>query len=283
MCEKKRKLTVKQLSKSSGVSVRQIHRVEAAISAEFNTFEDYEIFIELRSLIVSKQYDNIANIINNYNIDALYESEFTMFSQILYYAQAIYTEHTTNNYKYSLNLCYLALNTTKDSFNFTKFNSYLFNELCYNILAQIEGYSFYLNDHETANKISSKLIDIIEVVYYDSSIPILNIPHLIFRTYIIMLNNKADSLFLDCNYENSLDFSLKAISVLNASKSNYLSQMIYFLTCENYYNLGDIENANYFLLKSIGACLANDKLDYITNNIKPKLETKYPLLKMPNF
>ncbi len=178
-------------------------------------------------------------------------------------------------------MCYKALDLTSESFNVNKIKHYIYSELSYAILAQIEYYSFILKDYNAANLISTKLINIIEEVYYDPNLPTI-IPNIIYRTYINMLNNKADSLFCECDYESSLEYLHKAISSLKSLNNTFGLHSIYFLACENFYKLEDIEKANEYLAKSVYLCLATDKNDYIQNNIKPKIKDKYLLLSMPN-
>ncbi len=305
---KNRNLSNKQLSLISGVSERQLQRIQssetfdgnnhtitqlskalnvnlveyAIIASEFNTFEEYEIYNELRNIIASNELDKLDDILINFDIDDIDNKNFNMFSQIIYYSTAIQIVHKRKNYKKALKLCFKALNIDKNDFSTIKIKTYLFNDFSYAILAQIENYTFILNDYETAKKISSKLIDIIENIYYDTEVPTLNVPNIIFRTYIYMLNNQADSLFVEGNYAESLIICNKSINILSSNNSTVIKHLVFFLTFENYYCLNDFENAQKYLDRCIAISIAENNYDYINNKILPKVNKKYPKLNIPN-
>ncbi len=304
---KKRKLTIKQLSQLSHISERQIHRIEhsevvegnlntiyslskvlnvnlieySTIFTDFSSLEEYEIYTELRYFIETKQYEKIDNILLNYSLTDLSNKDFCTFSQILYYAYAQQVKVKEKDFNKVLNLCYLALNTNAQEFNINRLKNYATSDLSCAIIGEIEGCNFVLNNIDASRLISANLLSIIEDTYYDTNLPVVSVSNIVFRTYINMLNNQADSLFLKDDFAGSLSLCTKALDKINTVNSSYYYNYLYFLICENYYNLGDIDKATDFLNKAIGACYANNDLYYLENEIKPKLKTQYTLLTLP--
>lgn len=305
---KKRNITIKELSHLSTISVRQIHRIEVSnvpegnfytihrlskalkvnlmeysiIFSEFDTFEEYETYSKLRYSIETRNFQDLYHILDKYNLDDICNRSFCLFTQILYYSYAIKIAKTYQDFENSLDLCYRALNTTKENFDIYNLKLYLDNELSYAIVSQIEAYNFFLDNFSTSRNIACEMIKIIEDMYYDSDLPYIRVPTVILRTYIVELNNNADNLFFDGEYNLSLSNCEKAIKILKSSNSNYLLNKLYFLMCENYYCLGDIDTSNKFLYKAVASCISCEKNDYIEDTIKPKIKKLYPLLAIPS-
>lgn len=306
---KSRKLTMKQLSELSGISDRHILRIEqsevvegtfstinalskvlninlveySTIFTEFSTLDEYETYTQFRHLIETRNYDELEITLLEFNIDEITKLNYSILTQTIYHAHAIIARIKYQDIPKSLQLCFKALNTTQDSFNILNLKKYIINDLSYAILAQIEANYFFIGNHNDSLKISNKLISLIEETYFDTNLPVVSVSTIIFRTYIAMLNNQADNLFLNGDYSDSLLLCEKARIKLNSTNSNYISNLIFFLMAENYYYLDDIATANTYLNKAIGASLAMDSITYITDKIIPKVEKLYPKLTLPSF
>ncbi len=305
---KSRKLTMKQLAELSGISERQILRIEqsevvegtlstvyalskvlninlieySTIFTEFKTLDEYETYTKIRYLIETRRYDELELALQDFNLDELANHEFSVLTQVIYYAHALITILKYQNQPRGINLCFTALNTTHENFNFINLKKYIRTDLSYAILSQIEASYFFLGNKEDSLKISTKLVSLIEETYYDTNLPVVNVSTIVFRTYITMLNNQADHLFLNGDYKNSILLCEKAVDKLVATNSIYLKHYLLFLLFENYYKLGELEKANEYFSMAIGVCLSENNFDYFEQEIKPKLKTHYPLLTYPN-
>ncbi len=306
---KKRNLTIKQLAKLSHISERQIHRIEqsdvvegnlntvhslskvlnidlieySTIFNDFSSLEEYEVYTEIRYFIETRQYEKIDHILINYSLEEINKRQFSTFTQIIYYAYALHFRVNQKDYTKDFKFCCLALNTTIKDFNINKLKKYITTDLSFAIISEIEYCAYHLNDCEVALQISANLITIIEDTYYDRNLPVIGVSNIVFRTYIAMLNNQADSLFSKGEFIHSLSLCENALEKIRAVNSSYAYNYLYFLSCENHYNLGNIDKSKEFLHQAIGACFANNDLNYLENEIKPKLAKSYPLLKLPNF
>lgn len=292
-----------KLSKLSGISVRQIQRIEtsdivegklytleslsnalgvnlveyALVFSEFTNLKEFQQYSYLRYLIEDMNIPEIKNFISNYEQTHLIKENLTSYTQLLLYAKAIQIVESTKNYKLGLKYCFKALNVNESQFNTNKIFKYARNDICYAIISQIESYSFYLQNYELSLSISTELIGIIENRFYNTELPLTSVPYIVFRIYIISLNNKADNLFCNEKFKESLNLCLKATDVLHKSRSLFGLNYLYWLISENYYKIKDFDNSKIYLKKALSICISEDKLDY-ANKIKTKVLSKYPLL-----
>lgn len=292
-----------ELSKISGISVRQIQRIEtsdivegkiytleclsnalgvnlieyAIVFSEFRDFKEFQDYSKLRHLIEDKDISEMKLFTASFNYHEIRKNKLTAFSQLLLYSRAIEIVDYNKDYKLGIKYCYKALNLRKSQFRIDKINKYLTNDICYAIVAQIESYSFFLENHELSLSISSELNKIIEIRYYNDELPVTFVPYIIFRIYIISLNNQADSLFCQNRFEESLVLCHKAIKILNRRRSLYGLQYIYWLLTENYYKINNLNDAKQYLKIAVSFCISQEDLDY-AKKIKDKVEDTYPLL-----
>lgn len=301
------KITTIQLAGMCNVSQRHIQRIESSdtlnvsihtvhalsnalnvnlveyssILSDFTSLDEYKIYTEIRYEIENRNINNLAILLNKIDFNELNEETFTLYTQVIYYANAMVLVHIKKDLKTALSYCYKAINTNEIKFNPDNINKYITNEISYALLGQIEYLNFSLNNTSISTKIATSLIEFIELKYYNEKIPIIAIPKIPFRTYITMLNNKADILFEKNNYLDALNLCNKAIDTLKDARSTYIKHALLFLQCKIYYQLNDIENSQKLLNKSVNLCIIDDNYSFINNTIKPKVESKYPLLTIP--
>ncbi len=298
-----RKMSVKALSIKSGLSERQIYRIESGqeqtskiitinllsealrfnlsdylkIMSYFDSFDQYIEYTNLLSHINKKNLKQIRAFLNRYSTNKLpYAHENLLYQAILYAKTMLVSENKSGNEK-GLTYCYKALNMTETRFSPLNISSFITTEFSLLIFCQLENFLYRSAKYEESLLVTKKIIEYIEENYLNENFVALTLPHMVLRVYITELNNYADYLFKNNQYEESLKLAILAYNILKSYRSCFAIDLIFILLIENNYLLNDIEKANEYLKKSIMHCISHDLVSNAIY-IKNKIINHYPKL-----
>lgn len=296
-------LSYVRLEKISGISKRQIQRIEnsdnvegklntlqalsnslevdlveyAMVFSDFRDFNEYKDYIEIRKLIENRKYSELIHFLDKFQHDCECGNYSLTFKRLLLYGRSVIELTNTKNYVKVLNYCYKALNVTAENFSVNSVKQYIFDDISFNVLSQIESCYFCLGRTEVALKLADNLLREIEFRYFNHELPKTKISNIIFRVYIALINNISYSNFLTGNYDKSLEYCNKALLVLNRYDNCYILSIIYMVMCENYYMTEQYFLAEKMLNRAIANSIAHDDFEYV-QKFKSKVAKSYPKL-----
>ncbi len=242
------------------------------IARDFNSLQEYENFTYLRELIESKvSVDLLEEKIEKFKIVNINEGKY---KQLIYYVKAYILTVKYKNYKKSLEYCSMSLKVKSLLLFENKIEKYITSDVSYNIISLIQYNYTLLNEKARAKSIAFKLIDIIESIYFKNNISNINVPKLVLRTYIAMLNNLSDILLDEKVYNEVIIHCEKGLHILK--KYNSIYGLINFcdLLFQSYYLLENLEQSKIYYNKAKSACVICDDVEYLIR-IKERIVNKY--------
>lgn len=256
-----------EISKALKINVGEYYE----ISRNFDCLEQYEMFVYLRGLIEYEvQIDKIELAIKDINLNSINEG---IYKELMYYIKALIKVKKYKKYKESLEYCFMSLNINSCLFKCDNVERYILSEVSFNTLSLIQYNYALLDETEKAKSISHSLIEVIEKMYFNDNIPNISIPNMIFRTYIAMLNNYADLIFFDEQYEEVIKICEKGIGVSKTKNSMYGLVYLYDNMLQAYYMINDFDKALKCYERTKILCFLNEDsehLDRINNRIQEK-------------
>ncbi len=262
-----------EISKAIKFDVSEYYK----ISRDFYCLEEYENFKYLRGLIeCNANIDDLEVAVLQINFNKTGKG---VYRELLYYVKALVEAKKYRRYNKSLDYCFIALNIHKPLFSHKGIERYITSEVSYSILSIIQFNCAKLDLEEEANKLSRKLIELIENVYYNDNIPNITLPTIIFRAYIVMLNNFSDGLLNNKIYNDVIFFCEKGIKVIKQNNSLYGITNLFDLLFQAYYCINEFEKAKKYYEKAKAICLVNDDMEYL-NRIETNVKKNYQRLKI---
>lgn len=300
---KDKDLSYVKLENMSGISKRQIQRIEksdivegklntlqalsnsleidlveyAMVFTDFRDFREFKLYVRLRELIENYEYNELEQFLDKLKDTHNQGNNSAAYNQLILYGHSILCVTLHSDYRKGLRFCYKALGVSEHDFCIQSIKKYLLNDISFNVLSQIGSYSFCLGEKDFSIQLAEKVIDQIEYKYFNSDLPKTKVSTLIFRAYIALTNNLADMKFTDKKYEESIDLCEKCIRILNRHDNHYLLYMIHMLMSESYYLLENISKSFFHLNKSVSQCIITENYNYI-DKIKSKIAKSYPKL-----
>lgn len=257
-----------EISKALKIDVGEYYK----ISRKFECLEEYEAFIYLRSLIEhNKTIDEIETAIKNINTDSINDG---IYKELICYIKALVSAKKYSRYEKSLEFCFLSLNINSRLFRCDNIENYIKSEVSFNTLSLIQYNYALIGENEKAKNISYSLIKVIEKMYFNNNIPNISIPNMVFRTYIAMLNNYADLIFLDKQYEKVIELCEKGITISKTKNSFYSLAYLYDNMLQAYYELGHFESATKCYDKASAVCFLNEDNEHL-ERINKRVKEKY--------
>ncbi len=166
------------------------------------------------------------------------------------YAKAIVEANKYKRYDKSLDYCFKSISVVESFFDTTKIEKYVTSEVSFCVLTLIEYNYFALSRLDDALEISLNLIMLIEKLYFNESILKTDMPKMIFRSYITLLNNVADTYYSLKDYGKSIMYCRKGIDNLEKEKSFYAMSYLYEILGQNYYDLDELKKSKIFFDKA---------------------------------
>ncbi len=246
------------------------------ISKDFETLEHYEKFIFFRELIEhNAPIEEVEDGIRETNLINVKDG---MYKQLIHYLKALVMSKKYKRYRKSLEYCYLAIGLSSSIFNIEKLEKYISSEVSFNVLSLIQYNYFMLSEIEKSKRLSIRLIEVIENLYFNKNVPKVTISSMVFRTYIAMLNNYSDLIFNDKRYENVVENCEKAIEILQKNNSLYAMAYLLDMLLQANYMLGNYQKANEYYVKVKALCLVNEDVEHI-KRIESRINNNYQILR----
>ncbi len=261
-----------EISKAIKFDVSEYYK----ISRDFDSLEHYESFKYLRELIeTNANVDDLEVAIFKIDINGTSKG---IYRELFYYVKALVKVKKYKNYDKSLSYCFEALSMHRHLFSPKKIEKYITSDISYSIISLIQYNCVKVGLEKEAIELARKLIKLIENIYYNNNIPNITIPTVIFRTYIIMLNNLSDSLLNNKIYDDVILYCEKGIKVIKQNNSSYGLLNIFDLLFQAYYCINEINKAKVYYEKAKAACIVNDDLEYLSR-IEARVDKNYQNLR----
>lgn len=224
----------------------------------FNSYDEYKIYFELKTLITNSKLCDITNYLNLHNINDSYidSLEPSEYYYSLVYARALST--FTTEPQNTINYCCRILNIDFSQQSKISLSKLLFdNELVVHIIL----YELLLQDGKI-----DLVTDLYSNLYKRVSDDISNNEFFIEQSqffkklYIVLMNNYANALFLNGHYLTSLEICSQAIEDSMKLGINYYLLPLYKLKLETLYSLQDFFNSKKSLdmIKSLSEMQNSD-------------------------
>ncbi len=274
-------LTINELAEKSGLSPRQIQRIENSNKVEgnlhtmmsiskglelnileyrnifnldFESIEEYEDHLGIKKCINNKSWDKLKEILDKYNIDEIDKREQCLIRKGVLYGYAAYLAKENKNINYCKSLCFKALNIGENDFNYNRISKYIYDITDLAIVMQIGLFQCKLGNRENANKIMYKLKEMLDKQHFDTNLPTLAMSFHATCIYFEISLYIAKDLYLDGKYVESLAVCEKSLDLDKVNFINLNSQFVYFQMFESYYGLADFVNAKKYLNKTFSFC-----------------------------
>lgn len=227
---------------------------------KFNTIEHFMFAHKIIDAIEEKNISKICNLLN----EPIVEVEFTYGYPLTLklYCQAMKLSIVDNNYIESNKVCSKVLEI--ESFeSISKFVPKLYNEERYYstiLIASNNLFNLQLYDYEQI--LLKNTICFLELNYFNTIIPISTVSLFFKRFYITVLNNYADLLFAQKDFNTSFIICQKAIDFATKNDLMFLLNLLLCLKIKILYKLGNLKQARYTYLQFKSICEITYTLDY---------------------
>lgn len=228
---------------------------------EFTSIEAFNNFRELR------QYISLGDIENIKRLAMLLEEDLNFRygepRQLIIYSKALEQCLLNKNFELAKNLCIEGLKIDVPNFTIESIDSTLFSNTSYSLLVCLSAQYIYLNDIEKSKFIVISTYNNFENVVFNSNLELNYHSFHLKKIQIITVNNYADILFKEGNYEASLKMCLQGISLCNEYETTNSLELLYKLKFENLYKLDKFEEAreNFEIFKAL--CIVKNKTSYL--------------------
>lgn len=298
-------MSVAKLSQLSGVSVRQIHRIESSeylefksstilllsdvlevdlviyfnLFSEFNDLSEYLLYCKLQRYIKEFNISKLKTFLDDYNDTGIPDvpSKNNLLIKAIMYCKAMVITETIGDYKKAQQYYFRSLAIQEKDFCIDNLSSYIKVDFDILIIQQIAGFYIHLNKHDLALEISLKLSKYIENKYYNNKLPYSNVIKSITNSYSATLCHISECYLEQKNYNESLQYANKGITFLIDQRSSFCMEYLYFIAFECCYMLNDLDEAKIKLNKAISTCIAIDNIKF-ASKIKKIVNDEYPLL-----
>ncbi len=291
-------LTIVDLQNISGVSKRQIYRIErdniystthtiAMLSNalgvnlsdymnvynEFNSIVEYEEYVRIRKVIENRDEDELRAVVNKYLAMDINNIPKSTFKQVLLYAIATFYSNK-EDYEQSQRYLFKALNIKEYLFEVRDVKRLVSTEFTFVVYTLIEYNYFMLNKPKKALKLAKYIIEAIEDFYFSKNLTRNTTPKIIVRSYININNNLADNFFENKDYEKSIEICNKIIEFSRNEDASFHLEFIYLLLFKNYAKLNNTEKAYFYLQKTCFCIVINENIKF-KERILSSLENEY--------
>ncbi len=291
-------ITAYKLSKLTGISQQYIHQIKNNknepsvfilnkisialsvdlrkyydICSDFNSLNEYKEFLKLRGFIenINNNMEVMENTINNIEIEKVKQG---LFLQTVYYAKATIYAKKYKMYNESLKSCFNSMCIKPVLFNINNVEKYMTSEFTYSVLHLISYNYFHNGQKEKSLQLNLKLIEIIQSNYFNEKVIKLDLPKIIFRTYVATLNNLADTFFNMQKYDVAINYCEKGINTLLKENSFYSLSYLYEILAQVLYSKGNFDESKIYFEKAIGVCKLNSEKSHLLR-IEERIANEY--------
>lgn len=260
-----------KLSKVLSVDLVEYYK----IYTDFSDFNEYKKFLELRELIENDREINIDTLdefLKQIKIDDIKKG---VYLKLVFYSMAMVSTMKYKNYNKAIKHCLIALDVKDFLFRPNNIEKYIVDDVDFSILHLLAHNFYKMRKIDTSLEIGENLINIVEKRYIKSPI-VIDLPKIVFRTYVATINNVADTLFKIEKYEESISYCNKGITFLNEENSLFALSHIYEVQAQCYCMLGLYDEAFTLYENAKCACFISRDREHLVR-IEDSIRKYYPI------
>jgi transcriptional regulator with XRE-family HTH domain len=195
--------------------------------------------------------------------------------QHIYYGKALCSALLDNNYKLSLNYCYLGIQIEYPKFNIDNISKNMYSNVGISLLNCIAQNFFAMNQYKNGMKVLTELLMVLETYVINSPYPLFKASQFSKKIYQVVLYNVGVHLFNHGDIKKALNYVEKGITFsLKEYNLRHLPNLI-FMKFKILYFMQKYEEASEYYNRAIYLYKITDNKTILTE-LENSAKTDYP-------